>query len=107
MGILHAAYGAWLHSYLPSAPVKAYTGAGALCAPLVSTQFSHLRHWSFHYLVSVGIAISNMAILATVFGFRTQDGKQLRVRTWTQTYGSNRMPRRNWASIYCKECDRG
>ena len=84
-----------------------YTGAGALCAPLVSTQFSHLPHWSYHYLVSVGIAISNMAILAAVFGFRTQDGKQLGARTGTQTYGLNRMPRGNRASVYCKEYDRG
>lgn len=56
MGILHAAY-----------------GAGALCAPLVATQFAQARHWSFHYLVSLGIAISNTIILITVFRFKTQD----------------------------------
>ncbi|KAK2462133.1 hypothetical protein APHAL10511_005831 [Amanita phalloides] len=57
MGILHAAY-----------------GVGALCAPLVATQFSQLhRHWSFHYLISLGIAITNAVILGNVFRFKTQD----------------------------------
>ncbi|KAF9448120.1 MFS general substrate transporter [Macrolepiota fuliginosa MF-IS2] len=36
MGLLHAAY-----------------GAGALIAPLISTQFAQLQCWSFHYLVSL------------------------------------------------------
>ncbi|KAK0192520.1 MFS general substrate transporter [Armillaria mellea] len=40
MGLLHAVY-----------------GAGALCAPLVATQFAYLPHWSFHYLVSLGLAL--------------------------------------------------
>ncbi|KAF8877278.1 major facilitator superfamily domain-containing protein [Infundibulicybe gibba] len=56
MGFLHAAY-----------------GAGALASPLVATQFAQLRHWSFHYLISLGLAISNTSILSTVFKFRTQD----------------------------------
>ncbi|KAF8187039.1 major facilitator superfamily domain-containing protein [Mycena galopus ATCC 62051] len=56
MGLLHGAY-----------------GAGALAAPLVATQFSQLRHWSFHYLASLGIAISNTALLIAVFRMKTQD----------------------------------
>ncbi|KAJ7269868.1 major facilitator superfamily domain-containing protein [Mycena rebaudengoi] len=56
MGLLHGAY-----------------GAGALAAPLVATQFSQLRHWSFHYLVSLGLAISNTVILTLVFRMKTQD----------------------------------
>ncbi|EKM74811.1 hypothetical protein AGABI1DRAFT_116723 [Agaricus bisporus var. burnettii JB137-S8] len=56
MGLLHAAY-----------------GAGALASPLIATQFSLLRQWSFHFLVSLGIAVSNIIILYTVFGFKTQD----------------------------------
>lgn len=56
MGIIHAAY-----------------GAGAFAGPLISTQFAQIHHWSFHYLVSVGIAISNTVSLSTVFGFKTQD----------------------------------
>ncbi|KAJ7683015.1 major facilitator superfamily domain-containing protein [Mycena rosella] len=56
MGLLHGAY-----------------GAGALAAPLVATQFAQLHHWSFHYLVSLGIAISNVVLLTFVFRLKTQD----------------------------------
>ncbi|KAF9456410.1 major facilitator superfamily domain-containing protein [Collybia nuda] len=56
MAFLHAAY-----------------GAGALCSPLAATQFAQMRHWSFHYLISLGIAISNSIVLTTVFQFKTQD----------------------------------
>ncbi|KAJ6595845.1 major facilitator superfamily domain-containing protein [Mycena vulgaris] len=56
MGLLHGAY-----------------GAGALASPLVATQFSQLHHWSFHYLVSLGLAISNTIVLIVVFRFKTQD----------------------------------
>ncbi|KAK7044715.1 MFS domain-containing protein [Favolaschia claudopus] len=56
MGLLHGAY-----------------GAGALVSPLVATQFSQLRHWSFHYLISLGIAITNTVILIWIFRFKTQD----------------------------------
>ena len=55
--------------------VYAYLGGGALCAPLVATQFAQARHWSFHYLVSLGIAVSNTIMLIAVFRFKTQDGK--------------------------------
>jgi hypothetical protein len=34
-----------------------------------------MRHWSFHFLVSLGIAISNTIVLSVVFRFKTQDGK--------------------------------
>ncbi|KAJ7609796.1 MFS general substrate transporter [Mycena polygramma] len=56
MGLLHGAY-----------------GAGALVAPIVATQFSQMRQWSFHYLVSLGVAISNTIVLALVFRLKTQD----------------------------------
>ncbi|KAI8976584.1 MFS general substrate transporter [Trametes punicea] len=56
MGILHAVY-----------------GAGALCSPLVATQFAQLSHWSLHYLVSLGIALSNTVLLIAVFRFKDQD----------------------------------
>ncbi|KAI0754425.1 MFS general substrate transporter [Daedaleopsis nitida] len=56
MGILHAVY-----------------GVGALASPLVSTQFSQLPHWSFHFLASLGIALSNAILLAAVFRFKDQD----------------------------------
>ncbi|KAI0763030.1 MFS general substrate transporter [Trametes elegans] len=56
MGILHAIY-----------------GVGALASPLVATQFSQLSRWSFHYLVSLGIALFNAVILVAVFRFKNQD----------------------------------
>ncbi|KAF5345935.1 hypothetical protein D9758_011423 [Tetrapyrgos nigripes] len=56
MGILHAAY-----------------GAGALCAPLVATQFSTMRRWSFYYFCSLAIATMNTIFLSVVFRFRRQD----------------------------------
>ncbi|KAJ7666160.1 MFS general substrate transporter [Mycena polygramma] len=56
MGMLHASY-----------------GAGALSAPLVATQFAQLPHWSFHYLVSLGLALMNVVILTMTFRFRSQD----------------------------------
>ncbi|TFK21819.1 MFS general substrate transporter [Coprinopsis marcescibilis] len=56
MGVLHAAY-----------------GLGAFAAPLVSTQFAQMPRWSFHYLVSLGLAISNTVLVCCVFRFRPQD----------------------------------
>ncbi|KAK7684563.1 hypothetical protein QCA50_012510 [Cerrena zonata] len=56
MGILHAIY-----------------GAGAFVAPLVATQFAQLPRWSFHFLTSLGISISNTALLIAVFRFKTQE----------------------------------
>ncbi|KAJ7121138.1 MFS general substrate transporter [Mycena epipterygia] len=53
--------------------VQAAWGAGNFAAPLVSTQFSHLQHWSFHYLVSLGLTLSNMLLLFLVFRGKTQD----------------------------------
>lgn len=46
MGLLHAIY-----------------GVGAFAAPLVATQFAQLRRWSFHFLVSLGIAVVNTVVL--------------------------------------------
>ncbi|KAH9852210.1 MFS general substrate transporter [Lenzites betulinus] len=56
MGILHAVY-----------------GVGALSSPLVATQFAQLPRWSFHYLVSLGVALSNVILLTAVFRFKDQD----------------------------------
>ena len=49
-------------------------GIGALCSPLVSTQFAQLPRWSFHYLTSLGVAFTNFVFLTAVLRFRTQDG---------------------------------
>jgi hypothetical protein len=59
------------HKHVDLLPI----GAGALSSPLIATQFSQLRQWYFHYLVSLGMAISNTIILYAVFGFKTQDGQ--------------------------------
>ncbi|KAJ3501078.1 hypothetical protein NLJ89_g9503 [Agrocybe chaxingu] len=56
MGILHAVY-----------------GIDAFASPLVATQFAQLPRWSFHFLTSLGIAISNTATLLLVFKLKGQD----------------------------------
>ncbi|KAG1716833.1 hypothetical protein ID866_355 [Astraeus odoratus] len=75
MGILHAAYGKYMLFYF--APADFAPGAGALSSPLVATQFAQLPRWSFHYLVSLGIACLNTVLLIAVFRLKTQDGKIL------------------------------
>lgn len=62
-------------------PVFAGTavGIGAVCSPLIATQFAQLSHWSFHYLVLLGIAISNVLVLAAVFRFKDQEGAYMHV----------------------------
>ncbi|KAJ3804739.1 MFS general substrate transporter [Lentinula aff. lateritia] len=49
-------------------------GLGAFCSPLIATQFSQTRHWSFHYIISCGIAVSNTTVLCAVFRLRRQEG---------------------------------
>ncbi|TFK46868.1 MFS general substrate transporter [Heliocybe sulcata] len=64
--ILHGSYGA-------TNPARLFPGVGAFASPLVATHFSHTRHWSFHFLVSIGIALTNTIVLISVFRFKTQD----------------------------------
>ena len=49
-------------------------GLGAFCAPLVSTHFAAQEKWSYHYLISLSIALTNTAVLIVAFRFKTQDG---------------------------------
>ncbi|SJL13468.1 uncharacterized protein ARMOST_16912 [Armillaria ostoyae] len=56
LNMLHAAY-----------------GVGAFVSPLVATHFSNERHWSYHFIISAGIAVSNSVVLALVFRFKTQE----------------------------------
>ncbi|KAJ7591682.1 MFS general substrate transporter [Mycena floridula] len=67
---------------LQDAQANGYTAAlksnpevkmGLLHASYVATQFAQIKHWSFHYLVSLGIATSNTILLWAVFRLRTQD----------------------------------
>lgn len=60
---------------MPEVPNVEYSlGAGALASPLIATQFAQLDRWSFHFLVSLGIALSNTIALVLVFRLKTQDG---------------------------------
>ncbi|KAJ7216363.1 MFS general substrate transporter [Mycena pura] len=52
---------------------QAAYGAGIFAAPLVSTQFAQQHHWSFHYLVSLGITLSNILLLTLVFHAKPQN----------------------------------
>ena len=54
--------------------LHAFYGLGALASPLVATQFAQMRFWSFHYLVSLGLALVNVVQLTAVFKFRTHEG---------------------------------
>lgn len=49
-------------------------GAGALVSPLVATQFSVMRHWSFHYLVALGIVTVNAVMTSAIFRLQSQQG---------------------------------
>ena len=62
MGIMHAIY-----------------GVGAMCAPLVSTQFARIPRWSFVYLVHIGLAATNALSQMVTFLFRRQEGTSARI----------------------------
>ena len=74
MGIMHAVYGEC--HILSTGRVQHSTcaGLGAFCSPLISTQFAERRHWSFHYLTSLGVAAINLIAQCAVLRFRTQEG---------------------------------
>ncbi|OJT07475.1 Bypass of stop codon protein 6 [Trametes pubescens] len=56
MGFLHGSY-----------------GLGALISPLVATQFAQsTSHWSYHYIISMGIYVANTLLLWAVFRGRLQ-----------------------------------
>ena len=50
-------------------------GAGALLAPLSATKFASAKHWSFHYFVTLGLALVNVALLSASLRFRHLDGE--------------------------------
>ncbi|KAI0370516.1 MFS general substrate transporter [Pilatotrama ljubarskyi] len=56
MGIMHALY-----------------GVGAMCAPLVSTQFARFPRWSFVYLVHIGLTFVNAVLEMLAFRFKSQE----------------------------------
>ena len=54
--------------------VLAAYGVGALLSPLSATAFSTMKHWSFHYLVSLGGTVLSIILLTLVFRFQNLDG---------------------------------
>ena len=58
MGVMHAIY-----------------GVGAMCAPLISTQFAQLHRWSFGYIVHVCLALTCAVFMAFAFRFKSQEGE--------------------------------
>ena len=48
-------------------------GLGLLVAPLVATQFARLEHWSYMYLISLGLSVITTATLVAVFRGKHQD----------------------------------
>ncbi|KAJ3802232.1 MFS general substrate transporter [Lentinula aff. detonsa] len=52
---------------------QASYGAGAFVAPLVATQFSAMRHWSFHYLVSLGLVTANAFLTSAIFRLQSKE----------------------------------
>ena len=52
-------------------------GLGAFLAPFASTFFSGYtdRRWAFHFSISAGLCIMNIAALTYVFRLRRQEGK--------------------------------
>jgi fucose permease len=80
LGLMHASYGRHhialiLFDTMTHSAAGGDLGLGALTAPLVATQFSMQRHWSFHYLISTSLAILNVALIVSVFRFKTADRK--------------------------------
>ncbi|KAK7034523.1 hypothetical protein VNI00_012370 [Paramarasmius palmivorus] len=70
-------------------------GLGAFCSPLVATYFSGEKHWSFHYLISAGIAVSNTAVLVAVFRFKTQDQLMREIGQTSDEQAANRIDNSN------------
>ncbi|ETW81878.1 hypothetical protein HETIRDRAFT_417929 [Heterobasidion irregulare TC 32-1] len=77
LGFIHCAYGerppSNAHSDYRSNVFTYLAGAGALVAPLASTQFAQLEHWSFQYLISLSLCLLNTVLLIAVFRFKSQD----------------------------------
>ena len=51
-----------------------FSGLGAFTSPFIATQFAQLPRWSFNFLVSLGIAMTNIIFLISVFKLKRQDG---------------------------------
>ena len=77
LGLLQAAYGDYSLSFILFVLlVKSYifSGLGAFTSPFIATQFAQLPRWSFHFLVSLAVAMTNTILLISVFKLKHQDG---------------------------------
>src|ERR1700753_1617631 len=61
-------------------------GLGAFASPLVATQFAPIRQWSFHYLVSLSLAVMNAILLSVMFKFKRHQGKLTLFTTPIRSY---------------------
>lgn len=76
-GFLHGTYGAFSFSMfgiLVPLTQACVVGLGAMASPLISTQFSHMKHWSFVYLVHIGLLVITVTMQAITFKFQSQEG---------------------------------
>lgn len=64
------------HILLAMLNLDSATGVGAFASPLIATQFAQLpRHWSLHYLTTLGFAIINNVLVVVIFKYKTQEGE--------------------------------
>jgi hypothetical protein len=71
LGLCHACYGMNTLCYLLVTHIS--EGLGAFTSPWVATQFSTMSHFTYHYFVSAGVAIVNIAYTLAIFRLRTQE----------------------------------
>ena len=78
LGILQAAYGDYSLSFILFVLLLIgqiiFSGLGAFISPFIATQFAQIPRWSFHFLVSLGLAMTNATFLISVFKLKRQDG---------------------------------
>ncbi len=74
MSIYQMTYGPSVVLALLSFESIVIAGIGALVSPLSSTRFAALPRWSFHFLISLGLAVLNIISLVLVFRFKRLKG---------------------------------
>jgi hypothetical protein len=71
----------WLQSFLHIVLLLIgqiiFSGLGAFTSPFIATQFSQLPRWSFNFLVSLGMAMTNVIFLISIFKLKRQDGTHI------------------------------
>jgi len=82
LSVLHATYG-MIGIIVPNIifDLSRTTGIGAFLAPLSSTYFSTTKHWNFQFIISTGLALVNLLMLAFVFKGRRLRGTHISLLT--------------------------